>query len=298
MTYRGFPVALVSALACPQDGGVFSYADRGRSHLRDARLECRECGASYEIRDGIALLLDRAALDPRMEAEERARDRDARSYDAHFAARNEREIPSVRRCVGSLKGKAVIEYGAGTGRFTEALSPGTRLYLASDMSHASLAVLARKDLPDTVGLAWAEATALRARESFFDVAVALQLVEHIPGSLRGRFYESVSRTLVAGGFFVASVYHQDVRRMLRGQSKDGTHPNGIYFHRYSAGEFRRELGERFRVTDIHPIDIMLPLEGRLALSPRIQGAISRLCERVPPLNRFGHLVLAKAYKKT
>ena len=107
-----------------------------------------------------------------------------------------------------------------------------------------------------------------------------------------------TRTLKAGGVFVASVYHQDARRRIGGQPADGLHPNGIPFHFFSPGEFRQELRTFFGDVRARPIDITLPLEKRLHLPDRLEGLISRISERVPLLNQFGHLILAKARKGT
>ncbi|MBT6334995.1 MAG: hypothetical protein HOJ29_03315, partial [Candidatus Magasanikbacteria bacterium] len=44
------------------------------------------------------------------------------------------------------------------------------------------------------------------------------------------------------------------------------------------------------------IDITLPFEARLSLSPRISGVLSRIVEYIPVLRRFGHLLLVRLKK--
>lgn len=294
--YAGFPAALIPALRCSADGGELSYAGHD-THVREGELVCASCSARYEVRDGIALFLEQEKLEPFLKHEMHERDSYAHKYEKHFTDRFHREMVPTQKCVGPLTGKAVIEYGAGTGRFTELLAKESRLYLASDMSLESLRILAQKDIPDTVGLVCAESASFKTANGFFDVAVALQLIEHMPHRpMRDTFYATVYDTLTTRGFFVASVYHQNMRRILKRMSKDGAHPNGISYHFFSVQEFCKELQSHFKKVTGHPIDITLPLEKRFGFSSETEGEISQALEHVPVLNMFGHLVLAKASK--
>jgi SAM-dependent methyltransferase len=227
--------------------------------------------------------------------EMKARDAEASTYDSHLSDRYYREMVSTIAAIGDLRDKSVIEYGAGTGRFTDVLSGSSRLFLASDISLESLYVLARKNRSHNVGLVCGDAVALHTAPEFFDVALALQVIEHMPAlEIRSGFYEEVRSTLKKGGFFVASVYHQDLRRMLTRKPIDGRHENGIPFHFFSTQEFKKELQKVFGSVKARPIDITLPLEKRLGLPPKAEGYISRICEYIPFLSTYGHLVLAKA----
>ena len=294
--YLGFPRELIAALRCLSDAAPLHY-DGELKHIENTTLRCSQCDREVLIRDGIVLLVESERIPMHLEREMHVRNADAPTYDAHLAERYYREMPTTLAEIGSLTGKMVIEYGAGTGRFTEKLSQQAAFFLASDISLTSLHVLAGKNISDTVGLVCSDATAFRTADSFFDVALALQVIEHMPTPLiRERFYQSIRSTLKQGGVFVASVYHQDLRRIMSGKPVDGTHPNGIPFHFFSVGQFKMELGKFFDGVRARPIDITFPFEGRLHFSQRAQGIISSIGEHIPLLNRFGHLVLAKAYK--
>jgi len=293
--YLGFPQALLGALRCPADSAAFIPSAGSGTHVRSMFLECSVCHVRRAVRDGIVMLLDEEGLPSLTRREMGERDKQAIGYDSHFSDRQYREVAPVLREVGSVSGKRVIEYGAGTGRITEQLSQNAELYLASDVSLESLLVLAGKELPSSVGLVCAEATALSTAEDFFDIAVAFQLIEHITQrSDRERLYGAVARALVPGGVFVASVYHQSLRRRVRRLLPDGEHANGIPYHFFRVAEFRSELVPHFVRAFARPIDIMLPLERRLGLSAPMEGIVSQVLEKVPVLNQFGHLILAKA----
>ena len=242
-------------------------------------------------------MLQEKTLPLHVKAEMRARDAGASSYDSHLSGRFYTEVTPTLNEIGNLSGKRVIEHGAGTGRFTQVLSKTSDLYLASDISVESLRVLSGKDIPPNVGLICADATSLRVREAFFHIALALQVIEHMPTpDIRATFYLNVSTSLKLGGSFIASVYHQDMRRTLKGEPVDGIHENKIPFHFFSVSEFSSELRRHFSRVSSRPIDITLPLEKRLRLPQSIEGLISRMCEYIPILNMYGHLVLAKAVK--
>lgn len=292
--YVGFPHSLIASLRCPADNATIVYSG-AEEHLTNAQLSCASCKRQFEVRDGIVLMTEQDTLPPHLVSEMKARDSEAKTYDAHLAHRYHREIEPTLREIGSLKNKNVIEYGAGTGRFTELLSQESGLFLATDISLESLYVLTHKNIPRSVGLVCADATAFPTAPSFFDAALALQVIEHMPApSIRERFYKLTKITLKPGGFFVASVYHQDLRRILHRQPIDGAHANGVPFHFFSVHEFQFELRRVFKNVRARAIDIVLPLEKRLRFPERLQGMISRICEYIPLVNKYGHLVLAKA----
>ena len=294
--YSGFPTSLVSALRCPVDSGVLTH-NAGGTHLKNEALTCDTCSARYDIVEGIVHMLDASHLEPEMAHEAQMRDNNAEDYDRHFSERHEREVVQTVQIVGSIKGKRVIEYGAGTGRMTEILASQSALYLATDMSLRSLVRLSHKNIPETAGLVWTEAAGLRTAPRYFDVAVTFQMIEHMPRAIRDRFYESTSGTLKENGRFIASVYHQDIRRKRKGLPQDGTHPNGIYFHCFEKNEFTVELSSNFSVTLIQPTDVVIPLQSRLRLPAKLDGVLSRFFSHVPIIQDYGHIIIARAEQK-
>ena len=298
MAYSGFPLDLIAALRCPNDlGSLVLMGNEKNSHAWQGSLSCMICDTTYQVQDGIVHLLNgQGKLDTLLEKEIEERDNQASVYDAHLSERYEKEVSTTLRVVGDIGNKIVIEYGAGTGRLTELCAPQSRLYLAIDFSLSSLAVLAKKTVPDTLGLVLADAIGIRTTPSFFDTALSFQFIEHIPTSgSRRDFYGHVQETLKPGGSFICSLYHQDLRRIIKRQDQEGFHSNGIFYHYFFLSEFKSEFKKYFSVVDVFPIDITLPFEKRFHFSPRMDGILSRILERVPLVNRFGHLLIAKGY---
>jgi SAM-dependent methyltransferase len=303
MPYNGFPRGLTSALSCPKDGQAVLLSEQDliirRRAIWRGSLVCRLCGSRYPVKDGIACLLpDREAVDPVLRTEIERRDIEAEKYEQKFKARFHKEIPSAIRAVGPIAGKRVIEYGAGTGRFTEIFSKDADFYLAVDFSFQSLKIAAGKIISAKTGLVLADAISLVTANAFFDIALAFQLIEHVPtGSKRGVFFEHVRETIKTGGLFLSSTYHQDLRRIFKGEPKSGSHRTGIHFHYFSVGELCREISRYFKVSSAYPFDITLPFEAKMKLSPEVGGKLSRALEWLPVINKFGHLILVKAIKK-
>ena len=259
---------------------------------------CKKCNSRYPIREGILLLLQGQGIkDELLLSEIRARDLDAFRYDGKFSQRFYKEVLPTMKALGKTNGKKVIEYGAGTGRFTEIFSKDADWYLVTDFSLVSLKITAKKiDSPKT-GLVLANSTTIHTKESFFDVALALQLIEHIPTEEgRSIFFDNIKSTLKKEAVFVSSTYHQDLRRILKKEVKTGKHSGGIFFHNFSVSELKSEIKKHFKIVKAHPIDIALPFEIRLQFSPKIGGLIEMFAEQMPLINKFGHLVLVKAIK--
>lgn len=297
MSNLGFPSELVPAVVCQSCLGKL-HSISNESYVRNGALECSVCGIRYPIEEGILVLLGGQHMDNIRESEVAARDSEAAHYDRRLAARHAKEVPSTLAAMPDLSGKYVIEYGAGTGRLTVEYAKFAKGTLACDFSIASLAILREKIGSETVALVCADATTLRTASEFFDVALATQFYEHIPTpTLRREFLLHCRETLHMGGEFVSTTYHYDLRMRLTHKPQEGIHRTGIFYHYYTAEELESDIGKFFSVTRITPIDITLPLEARLSLPASWGGALSRMAERIPLLNKFGHLLLAIAEKK-
>ncbi|HEY9584326.1 MAG TPA: methyltransferase domain-containing protein [Candidatus Paceibacterota bacterium] len=295
--YKGFPKELVNILKCPKCAGRLSAFSEG-SHILEGEALCQKCASRYQIREGILSLLEGQGIkDELLLSEIKARDADAFRYDGKFSQRFYKEVLPTKKALGETKGKNIIEYGSGTGRFTEIFSKEADFYLATDFSLVSLKITAKKIESVKVGLVLADSITLKTEESFFDAALSLQLIEHIPTiKQREVFFENIKSTLKSGAPFISSTYHQDLRRILKKEVKTGKHAGGIFFYNFSVAELRAEIGKYFKIIKAHPIDIALPFEIRLGFSPKVGGLIEALAERSPILNKFGHLVLVKAVK--
>ena len=129
------------------------------------------------------------------------------------------------------------------------------------------------------------------------MAFSAQFIEHITTKeKRIDFLKNVFRALKKQGDFICTAYHYDLRKIIKKQSKEGFHKNGIFFRCFSVKEIKSEFEKFFKIIKLHPIDITLPFEAKLNLPKKIGGWISRFCQHVPIVNRFGHLVFIKAKK--
>jgi len=146
-------------------------------------------------------------------------------------------------------------------------------------------------------LVLSDATQFRTGSNFFHVAFSAQFYEHIPGSeKRLAFLKNVWDTLKQDGIFISTMYHQDLRRVIKKLPQEGKHPTGIYYHYFLPREIKRELNTCFKILTLHPIDITLPLEARIKILRPIDGLISRTFEHIHVINKLGHLLIVKARK--
>lgn len=298
----GFNKKLIDALVCQKDNSeleIASVDSQDDDVIFSGHLKCKQCGEMYQIQDGILNVLSgQSDLPDIMKDEIEARDREAESYDERLSTRYQKEIPSTIGALGKLKDKKVIEYGCGTGRITEKIVAKAGLVLANDFSLNSLRFLAKKlENRKNVGLVLADSVQLKTSEKYFDVACSFQFLEHVPTSgKRNNFVENNFNTLADDGISVSSVYHFDLRRQKNNLSKEGTHNSGIFFHYFDSQEVEDEFKKTFTQVKVWPIDITLPLEARIKLPAKLAGVLSRFFEKIPYINKFGHLLLVKAKK--
>jgi len=286
-----FPSELVDVVLCPNDNGNFV--------LRGGFVECGKCSNKYKIENGILNLLSKGSLDNLAKDEIAERDKKAGNYDKKMKARYHKEVLPTLDMLGDVSGKTVVEYGAGTGRFTQHIAPGAALLLAIDFSKDSLFLLANKlSGSNNVGLVLADATTIKTKPNFFNCALSAQLFEHIPtGKSRNNFLANVKSTLKHGSIFVFSAYHQDLRRVLKKQRREGKHKNGIFFHYFTKRDLKKEVAKVFKNIELKFIDTHLPLEPRLGLAGFMGGYLSRIFSNIWGLRLFAHLLLVKAKKE-
>lgn len=297
----GFPLELVATLACQVEGGDVRATESQSQSIIDGVLECVVCGKKYPVRHGIVRMLDEEGhLDPVGAHEQSERDKEADSYDERLKNRHHKEVVSVINMIHrDVRGKRVIEYAAGTGRFTLPVAGQASAVLAVDFSAQSLQVLARKIAQGNakIGLVHADATTFRTKEAQYDCAISMQFIEHIQDAARRReFFRLVSETLNARGLFFLSAYHHDLRRRAYKLPQTGFHTSGVPFHYFSCRELRRELASVFPDVAVHAFDITLPLEERFGFSSELRGLLSRILEYVPVIREFGHLAYARTSK--
>lgn len=299
MTAIGFPIKFVNLLVCQKTGGPLGIKDvqKGDSSvIIHGTLESLS-GLEYKITDGIVRMLNEGTLYREAKREICSRDSEAVTYDERLRPRYEKEIPSTLNLLNPWAGQTILDLGCGTGRVSSELY-GAEL-LGVDMSLSSLKVFQQKTLNlKSLGLVCADATNFRIKPSAFSQVLSSQVYEHIPTRERRiAFLKLVKESLSPDGIFVATVYHYDLRRYLRKESKEGYHPSGIFYHYFDSEKLRAEFNEVFKAVSVRPIDITLPFEGNLGLSCRMSGNLSRICEYIPIVRQFGHLLLSKAQKR-
>lgn len=292
MIYLGFPKSVLNILLCPKDDGDLQ-ADQNTEFLMEGEVKCLTCGQIYEIDHGI-LRFDELIDNQQMKQEAAARDKEAQKYDARLGPRYFQEIKPTLKLLGLVKGQTILEYGVGTGRLTAELA-GARLVVAVDFSFLSLQLLAEKPINSPLALICADATTVKFKSEIFDKVVATQLIEHIPTrEQRERFYQLVRKHLSSKGFFLASVYHHDLRRRVRSLAVEGEHKGGIFYHYFTARDWQAELGSVFSKIKIGYLDLTWPFLARFNLPLKVNGWLSQWGVSLPVIRQLAHLLYVKA----
>lgn len=297
--YRGFPAAWVERLRCvqPDCGGVLRASDAGEAgFLLESQVACERCRTHYPIHDGIVRLLDPAELDAESRHERDQRDEQAQAIDHGWEATEwvRMEIVPTMRESEPLRNARVLELGAGTGRYSVRMARHGAELMAVDFSFHALRSLAHRLEPGwTVGLVEADCTRLRVQPAAFDL-VASTLISNLPTlQHREAVYRLAATALREGGKFVFSAHHFSWAARRRREAKSGPYrPGGIYRYLFTHAEMRREVRRFFGSVACRPVQIHVPGTGRLGL----QYLVSRLSERLWPVNRLGELLLVAARK--
>ena len=300
---KGFPARLIDTLRCNKDGERLRLdgPDRDANSIIEGKVSCAKCGAAYKIQDGILEMFeDDAQLDERSKFEMATRDVEADKREdpndlmGALSEIDGMEVPTTLGQLGNPDGKAVLEIGCGTGRYTRALAESCGSLLAVDFSRKSLLVNA-ESMPAnrTVGFVRADAGHLKLKEESFDLALST-VYSNLPSpEIRSRSTESVSQALKVNGRYVVSTHHHDIREIIRGISAAGEYDNGIFFQKFTKSSLRAELERYFSKIEMKTACIWVPYISRLKTA-RVPA--SKLSESVPILNRLGALLLATAVK--
>ncbi len=126
------------------------------------------------------------------------------AYDKKIPYLNSFEKNAVLPILGDLKGKSVLDVGAGTGRLSILLVQVGAEVTALDVSEEMLKVLNRKNkhIKTVVG----EAEALPFPDNSFDIITAAFLIVHLKNPRR--FFDEVYRVLKDGGKFLVTNINQ------------------------------------------------------------------------------------------
>jgi ubiquinone/menaquinone biosynthesis C-methylase UbiE len=149
----------------------------------------------------------------------------AKEYDKREGYLNSFEKKQLLPLLQDLKGKKVLDVGAGTGRLSIMLAAAGAEVTSIDVSEKMLKELNRKNrkIQTVVG----EAENLPFEKEFFDVVTAAFLIVHLKDPTR--FFDEVYRVLKNGGqFIVTNINQKDPPRI---KTKEGEIVIESFYHR-------------------------------------------------------------------
>lgn len=185
-----------------------------------------------------------------MRTERQTRDQQAEIYDRIFALKicGMMEIPKYKQALNGTHApeEPFLEAGCGTGRLTPVFGQLAKEMVCVDFSLDSLKrnrwKRERERTPNTIHYLHADLTHLPIRSNTFSRIANCQVYEHIPTvAMRQQFLRHVNRVLTPHGKFLISAYRYGpcLKHFLQ---KQGEHPGGIPFIRFTPSEFAAEVG--------------------------------------------------------
>jgi SAM-dependent methyltransferase len=289
--YQGFHASHLSFFRCPVDGGELSLQpDSHPDVVQNAFVAC-SCGFKASVREGI-LILGEDGSDDQSRRERRLRDEEYRSEPSpHDTVLDRMEIPPTLRALRLTGRDAVLELGAGSGRYTIQLANRCRELVAIDFSLEGLKRLAER-LPPTspVSLVQADISRLAVAPGSFD-RVLSTLTSNLPSqALRQRMFALAAQACDSQrGLFVLGAHHWGATAKRSGISREGLYDgDGIYRYFMSTGEVCQAAAAFFRTVRARPIVVTPPGALRLHL-PLV--ALQRILEYLPFIRSYGQIVL-------
>lgn len=187
----------------------------------------------------------------RIESERMARDDQAEDYDnlLSMKALSWFEIPAYKRALKSDTGSVLLEAGCGTGRLTHIFAQIAPEVVGVDMSRESLVrnrVRHHARTYNPVHYVHADLTHLPLQDAAFGRCAHAGVYEHIPSRpLRLQFLCHARRVMKPGGTLMLSAYRYG--GLTKRFEKEGEHPGGIPFFRFTPEELQGEVATAFQV---------------------------------------------------
>lgn len=262
--------AVLTHWVCPRDGTTPLEAVPATPTGRE-RLHCPLCGEQFPVEDGVPDFTTSGLGDERQTRERISRD-EIVVYRGTSRIRYEWQVETeaVLRRLKAHAGERVLDAGCGTGRITRPLLEQGVCVTAVDFAPARLHYLSRHARPDSpLAVAVADVTRLPFPPASFDRIISAQVLEHIPDpKLRRQAVEQFLRVLTPGGTIVLTVYNYSRYYRKIGQPQEIFHPTGVFDHRYTADELRRD----FDGLEIHELcGIASGIPGGNRLLPHLGG---------------------------
>lgn len=292
--YQGFSFDLISRLRCPLDAGVLHLAGTAQheGYILHGTLSCVECRTEYSITEGIVRLFDPSTLDRVSKHEHQRRDQGAAkdNFEWEGSASSQMEIVPTMESLQPLGGMSVLEVGCGKGRLTTIMARHSATIIAMDFSLAVLKRLASRVEPHWhIGLVQADCTKPAVASQSFQRALST-LVSNLPTfQHRHAMYRVVAEALTSDGRFVFNAHHHGLQQRFRNTPQAGHYPESeIFRYLFRRSEVVEECGMYFERVQCRPIQVTLPLIGRLGLQT---VTFSRIAEKIPIVNQLGKLLL-------
>lgn len=132
----------------------------------------------------------------------------AEYYDKREKYLNSFEQGKVIELLGDVRGKKILDVGAGTGRLSIPLHKMGANVVAVDSSEEMLKVLQKKCAGVSTGVSTlvADAEDLPFEDNLFDITIATFLIVHLKDP--SRFFDEVYRVLKEGGMFLVTNINQ------------------------------------------------------------------------------------------
>lgn len=135
------------------------------------------------------------------------------------------EKDKILPILGDLKGKRVLDVGAGTGRLSVKMANAGAQVTALDVSQE---MLKKFHVPCSMfNIVVGDAERLSFEDEFFDVVIATFLIVHLKDP--SRFFDEAYRVLKSGGLFLVTNINQ--RKAPSVKTKDGLIEIESYYHR-------------------------------------------------------------------
>lgn len=259
---------------------------------------CRECGAAYRLRDGIArLVADATRRHDGFRAEEEQWDQEADNYDARRTrdARYMAGIEAAVRSLAALPGELVLDAGCGTGLTTRRLVAAGCRAVALDMSVESLRRLRGRVGDTEVQLVQGDLTEMPFASNSFDrilCANAIQQVER--DDRRQACVRELARVLRPGGRLVLTVQQHSIPRRNAGWVKEGASGDRIrYIFRFTHSELADVVENEVLDLRIRGAGFPLPYRYKLGWPSRV---VERIWQQLPLGTEWADLLVAVGTK--
>lgn len=229
-------------------------------------LRCVACSRRFPLQESIPsfVLPDLAAVHSHDEwqhkrSEMHARDQQAPFYDRLLGLRllSPVEVLLTLRALGKRRYTMLAEIGCGTGRMLQHLATLTDVVIGVDFSLESLRRcrlrMQRAGFGEKTLLVHADACFLPLPDGVLDAVASCQLVEHLPSERsRQQMVAEMERVLREGGRYAISGYQWSWWSRWTG-AKQGTHPGGIPYYRFTRWEFRELVGAHLPVETLRSV---------------------------------------------